>query len=156
MSNWKLINKTYLYDGTLYGFLTGVFNSYLSKTLPQRIFSQNDYNFNFLDNPIFIETDFEKAKRVFDGIEKNIGHTTLYNTYYAFLCCDENKEINLLKYICNGFEVGPKINNRLTVPYVFKVMNMKKKSFGECHRFKGLLRFQEVRKQFILCFNSSR
>ena len=38
MSNWKLINKTYLYDGTFYGFLKIVFKCYTEKTLPQKIY----------------------------------------------------------------------------------------------------------------------
>lgn len=146
MSNWKLINKTYLYDGTLDGFLTIVFNCYETKTLPQKIFDQNHYSPNFLDNILYIHTDSSKAKRVFTGIEKNIGYHTLYNTYYAFLSNELQKEMLLLKYLCDGFEIGPKINNRLTISYVFKIMNMKKRAFGECHRLKGLLRFQEVGK----------
>lgn len=144
MSNWKLINKTYLYDGTFDGFLTIVFNSYASKTLPQKIFSKADYSPNFLDKTLLIETDFEKAKRVFTGIEKNISYDTLYNTYYAFLSNEKEKEMYLLKYICDGFDIGPKINNRITISYVFKVMNMRKRALSECHRLKGLLRFQEV------------
>ncbi len=144
MSNWKLMNKTYLYDGTLDGFLTIVFDCYATKTLPQKIVTKNDYTPNFLDNTISIQTDYKKAKRVFTGIEKNIGYTTLYNTYYAFLSNKPNKEICLLKYLCDGFVLGPNINNRLTISYVFQVMAMKKRSFGECHRFKGLLRFQEI------------
>lgn len=144
MSNWKLINKTYLYDGSLDGFLTIVFDSYSTKTLPQKILVKTDYSPNFLDNIVSIQTDLEKAERVFTGIEKNIGYTTLNNTYYAFLCSEKDKEICLLKYLCDGFDYGPKINNRLTISYVFQVMAMKKRAFGECHRLKGLLRFQEV------------
>lgn len=144
MSNWKLVNKTYLYDGTLDGFLSLLFNCYQTKTLPQKISVEMDYSPNFLEHSIFFKTDFEKAKRVFTGIEKNIGYTTLYNTYYAFLSNEKNKEMYLLKYLLDAFELGPKINNRLTISYVFKVMSMKKRSFGECHRLKGLLRFQEV------------
>lgn len=146
MSNWKLINKTYLYDGTWDGFLTMVFNSYASKTLPQKIFSESDYFPNFLDKTLRIETDFEKSKRVFRGIEKNIGYDALYNTYYGFLSNEPEKEMYLLKYVCDGFDIGPKINNRITTSYVFKVMNMRKRTLGECHRLKGLLRFQEVGK----------
>lgn len=144
MSNWKLINKTYLYDGTFNGFLTIVFDSYSSKTLPQKIFDKKAYSPNFLDQTIEIKTDSEKAKRVFNGIEKNISYTTLYNTYYAFLSNENEKELYILKYLCDGFDIGPEINNMLTISYVFKVMNIKKRAFGECHRLKGLLRFQEV------------
>ncbi len=144
MSNRKPINKTYLYDGSFDGFLTIVFHSYANKILPQKIFPEANYSPNFLDETILIETDFEKAKRVFAGIEKNIGYTALYNTYYAFLSNEKEKEMALLQYLWDGFDIGPKINNRLTLPYVFQVMRMKKRSFGECHRLKGLLRFQEV------------
>jgi len=144
MSNWKLINSTYIYDGSFYGFLTIVFDCYSKKTLPQKIFSQEDYIPNFLDKTNFIKTDNEKAIRVFNGIEKNICQEALYNSYYAFSSNETNKEMFILKYLCDGFDLGPKINTMLTVSYVFKVINMKKRSLFEYHRLKGLLRFQEV------------
>ena len=132
--------------GLLIGFLTIVFHSYQNKTLPQKISWESDYSPNFLDKTVYFKTDFEKSKRVFYGIEKNISYQTLLYTYYAFLSNEKEKEMHLLKYLCDGFEIGPKINNRITIFYVFKVMNMQKKVFGECHRLKGLLRFQEVGK----------
>ena len=49
-----------------------------------------------------------------------------------------------MKYLCEGFEIGPKINTMLTTSYVFSVINMKKRATSECHKLKGLLRFQEV------------
>ena len=58
----------------------------------------------------------------------------------------------ILKYLCNGFDIGPTINNMLTVSYVFKVINMKKRATFECHRLKGLLRFQEISEN--LCYAS--
>lgn len=64
MPNWKLINKTYLYDGTFDGLLTIVFHSYVTKTLPQKIYPQDTYVSNFLDKTDFIETNSVKAQRV--------------------------------------------------------------------------------------------
>ena len=52
MSNWKLINKTYLYDGTFYGLLTIVFDSYIHKTLPQKIYNKDTYIPNFFSIPL--------------------------------------------------------------------------------------------------------
>ncbi len=152
MPNWKLINKTYLYDGTFDGLLTIVFDSYANKILPQKIYSQDEYVSNFLDKTLFIKSDYEKSQRVFNGIEKNIGYDALYNSYNAFLSNEKEKEIYILKYLCNGFDIGPKINNMLTVSYVFKVINMRKKALAECHKLKGLLRFQEVGDN--LCYAS--
>lgn len=152
MSNWKLINKTYLYDGTFDGLLTIVFDSYSNKTLPQKIYTQNSYIPNFLDKTVKFETNFEKSQRVFNGIEKNIGYDALYNSYYAFLSNEKDKEIYILKYLCDGFHIGPKINNNLTTSYVFKVINMRKRALSECHKLKGLLRFQEIGEN--LCYSS--
>ena len=155
MSNWKLINKIYVYDGTFDGFLTIVFDSYSNKVLPQKIYSYNDYVENFLDKTVYVKTDYEKSKRVFNGIEKNICYEALYNSYNAFLSNEKDKEIYILKYLCNGFDVGPKINNMLTISYVFKVINMRKKALAECHKLKGLLRFQEVGNNLCYARNSS-
>ena len=144
MSNWKLINKTYLYDGTFDGLLTIVFDSYSNKTLPQKIISEEVYINNFLDKIQYINTNYEKSKRVFDGINKNICYEALYNSFYAFLSDGKDKEINILKYLCDGFDIGPKINTMLTISYVFSVINMRKRALSECHKLKGLLRFMEV------------
>lgn len=152
MSNWKLINKIYLYDGTFYGLLTIVFDCYVNKTLPQKIISQNEYISNFLDKTLYIETNYEKAQRIFVGIEKNISSTALHHAYYAFLSDIKDKEIYILKYLCSGFDIGPEINNKLTIPYVFKVINMQRHATSECHKLKGLLRFQEIESN--LCYAS--
>ena len=144
MSNWKLINKTYLYDGTFDGLLTIIFNCYCDKCFPQKILPEYDYIENFLDNITLIKTDYSKSKRIFNGIENNISHKALYNSYYAFLSDNSEKEINILKYVCTGFDQGPKIDNMITLSYVYKVINMRKRALGECHKLKGLLRFIEV------------
>lgn len=152
MLNWKLINKVYLYDGTFDGLLSIVFEAYTTRTLPQKIVSQNNYTYNFLDKTLFIETDYEKSQRIFNGIAKNVSHNTLSNAYYAFLSNDISKEINILKYLCDAFNTGPEINNKITISYVFKVINLCKKSLAECHKLKGLLRFQEIGDN--LCYAS--
>lgn len=144
MSNWKLINKTYLYDGSFDGLLTIVFDCYSRKTLPQKICPENEYTSNFLDNILLISTNYEKSQRVLNGIERNISFEALYNSYNAFLSNEKNKEMYILKYLCDGFDLGPKINNMITISYVFKVINMRKRALSECHRLKGLLRFQEI------------
>lgn len=144
MFNWNVINKIYVYDGTFEGLLSMVFDCYIKKVIPSRIVSKNELQINFLDSIEEIKTDNTKAKRIFDGIYKNISYDTLYNSYYAFLSDGKEKEINILKYILNGFVTGPKINNMLSLDFVFTVCSMRKRMLGESHRFKGLLRFIEI------------
>ena len=123
MSNWKLVNQVYLYDGTFNGLLTIVFDCFVNKILPQKIYDESIYVSNFLEKTQYFETDFEKSKRIFDGICNNISFDTLYNSFYAFLSDSKDKEINILKYLCEGFEIGPKINTMLTTSYVFLLLN---------------------------------
>lgn len=152
MSNWKLINKTFIYDGGFEGLLTIVFDAYVNKTLPQKIVAEDIYTPNFLEKTEFIKTDYEKSQRIFNGIVKAISHQALYNAFYAFLANAKDKEINILKYLCDGFDLGPEINNKLTTSYVFKVISMRKRALSECHKLKGLLRFQEIKNN--LCYAS--
>lgn len=144
MFNWKSIDYVYLYDGTFEGLLTIVFDCYIAKTIPLKIYPINTYNHNFIDNILEIKTNFEKSQRVFNGIERNISYKTLYNAYNAFLCSNNQKEIDILKYLLLGFKIGSHVNNMLSIDYVFKVQAMQKKAFGECHRLKGLLRFKRL------------
>lgn len=136
----------------LNGLLTIVFDTYSTKTLPQKIVSKDKYISNFLDKTIFIETDYNKSQRIFNGIEQSICHQALYNAYYAFMAEDDNKEMHILKYLCDGFSVGPEINNKITISYVFKVINLRRRALAECHKLKGLLRFQEIGDN--LCYAS--
>lgn len=85
MSNWKLINKTYLYDGTFYGFLTIVFKCYTEKTLPQKIYCYKNYIENFLDHTGYIETDYEKPKEYLMELKK-IFAMKLYITVIMPFC----------------------------------------------------------------------
>ncbi len=136
MFNWNVINKTYVYDGTFEGLLTIAFDCYIKKVIPLRIVSKSNLEINFLDTIVEISKDEVKAKRIFDGIVKNISYSTLYNSYYAFLSDSMGKEIHILKYILNGFMIGPKINTMLSLDFVFAVFSMRKRMLGESHRFK--------------------
>lgn len=145
MFNWNVIDKIYIYDGTFEGLLTIVFDSFIKKVIPLGIVSKEDVEPNFLNSFLEFSTDYEKSARIFNGIVKNISYDTLYNCYYAFLSDVKNKEINILKYLLNGFVVGPKIETMLSIDFVFNVHSMRKKMLGEAHKLKGLLRFIEIK-----------
>ena len=109
MFNWNTINKTYVYDGSFEGLLSIVFNCYISKNIPLKIIEKSNLEINFLDEFEDQITNYEHFDRIFNGIIKNISYDTLYNSYYAFLSNTKNKEINIVKYLLNGFVIGPKI-----------------------------------------------
>ena len=149
MFNWNVMNKTYIYDGTFEGLFTIVFDCYIKKVIPIRIVCKNDIELNFLEDFEEKVTNYEKSNRIFNGIVKNISHDTLYNSYYAFLSNTKEKEINILKYLLNGFVIGPKIDTMLSINFVFAVHSMRKRMLFESHRLKGLLRFIEIKNNLF-------
>lgn len=145
MFNGNIIEKTYVYDGTFEGLLTIVFDCYIEKVIPIKIIEQDQVEPNFLSCIEKKETDYRKAERIVNGIVKNISYATLTYSYHAFLSNEKEKEVTILTYLLNGFCIGPKINTMLSIDFVFAVHNMQKKVIGELHRFKGLLRFIEIK-----------
>lgn len=144
MPNRNSLEKTYLYDGTWDGFLSLFFYLYANKEKPKAIMPKEKYESNFLDIVQSHETNERQAERVFHGIERNISYNALYNSYYAFLAEEAEKEMDLVKYLSFGFQKGPQIDTMLSIPYVFHVHQMRKKSLSECHKLKGLVRFKEL------------
>lgn len=141
---FKTNSSVYLYDGSFEGLLTIVFYAYIEKELPSAIYEKEKYTNNILDIKREITTEFEKSQRIFNGIVKNISYSTLYHAYYAFLSNELNRELNIVQYLVYGFIVGPSINTMLSINFVAQIHFLGKKVFGESHRLKGLLRFQEI------------
>lgn len=144
MPDWKPVDFTFLYDGSFDGLLTIVFDCFCKKIIPNNVKSEETYQSSLLDKIVYTETDSEKASRIINGIYNSISYHAFYNSYMAYLSNSEVKEINILKFLYHGFLVGPKIDNMLTVDYVFKVNELKRIVGLEAHRLKGLVRFISV------------
>ena len=143
--NWKILeNEVYLYDGTFNGLLTIAFDCYIQQVIPSKIVPELDYETNLLEQCSYIPTDEEKAKRIWNGLYQNVSYQVLYDCYYAFLSYAPQKEVAILKYILNGFCIGGKISNLLSLDYVVEIMKLRKNVLHEAHRLKGLVRLQEL------------
>ncbi|MFR8104613.1 MAG: TIGR03915 family putative DNA repair protein [Clostridia bacterium] len=151
MFNGKSLNTIYLFDGTLEGLLTIVFKCYIEKTIPVKIYDISLYQSNLLYETKYIETDLQKADRIYNGIHNNISTLTWHRISYAFLSFQEKKNLAIVKYILNGFVVGPKIDEMLSLDYVLDVYKISRRVLGEAHRLKGLARFQEVAPNLCYC-----
>lgn len=145
MIDWKFLdNEVYLYDGTFNGLLTIAFDCYVNKCIPSKIQTELNYLPNLLENIKIVPTDEVKAKRIFDGVYKVASFEALYDCYNAFLSCSNTKEMPILKYVLNSFEIGPNICNMLSIDYVLEVTKLRKNVLGEAHRLKGLVRLCEI------------
>jgi len=144
MSNWKLIDKTFIYDNTFEGFLTIVFNVFETKLKPVKIVSRDNFTETLIDNIEVVQTDLEKSERVFIGILEKISDKTLYTLYTAFLSYNQDKELNILEYIILGFHYGPEIENMLHIDSVLFIQKLVKQVGYEVQRFRGFVRFSKI------------
>lgn len=145
MIDWKILNnEVYLYDGTFNGLLSVAFYCYINKAIPCNVVAEEKYIHNLLETARFIPTSEVSAERVFNGMYRVASKEAVYDCYNAFLSGNANKELPILKYILNSFEIGPNICNMLSIDYVLDVVKLRKNVLMEAHRFDGLVRLQEI------------
>ena len=82
--------RDYIYDGTFDGFLNCVYHHYYTEHA-NGIFTKDRYQANLLCGYTEVETDVEKADRVYRAIEEKISDYDLRCVYRAFLSSIPNK-----------------------------------------------------------------
>lgn len=134
----------YLYDGTFEGFLTCIYEHYYTEKAAA-IYPKDQYQASLLSSFHVVNTEEEKATRVYEAIEEKISREDLRRIYRVFLSSDFEKENKLLQYIRLGFRKGSAVSLLHGNPVVFQVQQCEKKVSVETHRMKGLIRFSALR-----------
>ncbi|WP_333638374.1 hypothetical protein [Tissierella praeacuta] len=75
----------YIYDGSFDGLLTGVYEAYYRRENIDDIVPEDSMEENFLVQKVFISTDGEKSKKVYEAIENKISEEALRKVFYAYL-----------------------------------------------------------------------
>lgn len=143
MSNWRIIDNTYVYDGTFEGFLTIVFKCLQLKSVPREIMAEIYYEDNILDIPVLIETKTNEAKKMFNEIN-NISNYSLFKVYNSFLSGNKDKDNIILKYILLLFKYRNKLDFMGNNTWVIELNKLNDRVMKEAHRLKGFLRFKEL------------
>ena len=138
----------YVFDGTMDGLLTAVFDAFALKEQPEQLLSTGDMLPLFCDHSYQVTADEEKAQRVWTGLEKRLSHEALKLISVSWL--SELKELNtpLFLYICKVFRqpVGaPSIERDFTDPHVLEVTNIARRVLHEQLRMKQFIRFQKAK-----------
>lgn len=133
----------YLHDGTFNGLLTCIYEHYYSNKA-NGIYPNSRYEMELLEKEIIIDTDEEKANKVYSAIFSKISDEAMRHVYYTFLSDDYKKDCYILRYLELGFKMGYKVDGDYTNKDVINVHDLSSKVSKERHRLLGLLRFQEV------------
>lgn len=138
----------YLYDGSFEGFLTCVFESFLSKQRPYDIVSEDSSEPSLMAQQ-WIDTDMQRAQRVRDGIGKKISEEALYLVANGFCTCLPQRELLLLDFIHLGFERGKNVCELLTDPTVHALKKAVLFLKRESHLYLEFIRFSEYDKGLV-------
>lgn len=133
-----------LYDGTYEGLLSLFYEAVKQKELPEAIRSASKADNTFLYRDRFHETNPRKAARVQAGIASALGRRAERRLFYAFLSPDENREMQMLRYLVRGLCRGRRSLDARCDPVVAAVEELALRVSRERERFLGLARFSEM------------
>lgn len=131
-----------LYDGSFEGFLTLVYEVYYQKLEPTTIHKVLAQNLCF-DRIYTIETDMDKAKKVFTALKKTFSKPYLNTIYHIFLCDSHHFECDLLHFIQLGFKNKTNLSN-ITIASIFRIHALEKEYQRLAHKMYGFVRFEEL------------
>ena len=139
---------TYVFDGTIDGLLTAVFDSFFLHQEPQMLLAAGEQLSLFADEPHVVVTDNEKASRVWKGLEKRLSAAGLRVITLSWL--SEERALNqpLFNYICKVFRQpadAPSIEQNASDLDVLAVRNTCRRVLHEQLRMKQFIRFQKAK-----------
>jgi probable DNA metabolism protein len=133
----------YLYDGTLPGLLSTIYDCLALGFVPQQITPQNRFQPDLFSSTKQIETSQLKASKVLNRL-RSISHRLAGTALYIYAAKEDDFEISLLKYLKLGLRYGNKVEQMLADPAVEKIVKIVNRVMLETHRLKGLARFREL------------
>lgn len=136
--------KVFVYDGSIEGFLNIVHRVYYTKIFPDII--TKDYREKMFDEVFYIESDYEIATKVFNGLKNKFEPLFLKKVFNIFLCDSEAFEIYLLRYIVIGFKGNHNLHD-IANGVVYYIEMLEKQLFKISHKYKGFIRFKELKTQ---------
>lgn len=135
----------YIFEQSLSGLFSCVFEYYLRKDKHVKIISQRDYVPKIISDDIFIYTDEEKARRVWCGLEKKLTEEWMVKIYTVFLADVPFVYQLLFDCIIYFFDTDKNIFTNYGNPHILDLHKMYLKVSHEQHRMKGFVRFQKTK-----------
>ncbi|WP_294499727.1 TIGR03915 family putative DNA repair protein [uncultured Gemmiger sp.] len=131
----------YRYDGSFAGFLCCVFESFAHKEVPLAIAAPGQAQLSLYPEReiVTVETN---ARRVFAGIGR-LGGAVRYRLAIAFLSGEEEKDMDLLRFIRRAFEIGPNAAAMLGDAAVCRAWELERTVQNEAHLMIEFLRFEQ-------------
>jgi probable DNA metabolism protein len=134
----------YLYDDTLEGMLTAVFEAFRRKEEPLNIAGEQHLQQSLLCSYIPIHTDIAKAERVKNGVVNTLGARSYENVKQVFLSDDEGKGGVIIRYLLYTMRTGRKSCAHLANPAVNAFEELLGQVGKEAHYMLQFVRFAQL------------
>jgi len=153
--DFKTVDVCYQYDGSFYGMLSCVFESFEKKEIPLQV-TCDDFS---LFNIKYIQTDEIKAERILASIPQKINRRTLDYVKCSYLANIKAKEIALIHFLREGYKRGKRyidvintgfspsrtiVAGALENDFAAKIQKGVDLLALEAHRFVQFIRFSDV------------
>ena len=137
----------YVFDHTLDGLLTAVFDSFFLHQQPEFLLAEGEQLPLFADEPHRVVTDSEKAERVWKGLEKHLSKDGLHMITVSWLSEERALTQPLFNFICKVFRREPfdSYERNASDPDVLEVRNTCRRVLHEQLRMKQFIRFQKAK-----------
>lgn len=133
-----------LYDGSFEGLLSAIFYVYEYSLTDVQIRSWDHAQDNLFGSSRFVDSDEEKAGRVWEGLKQRLSKTGTDQFYRSFLSEELFIEDHLLSYSRYAFASKSPIDSDFSHPAVMKLAKMAKQVGREKHRMEAFVRFQRT------------
>ena len=140
--------QVYIFDKTLDGLLTAVFDSFALHQQPVALLAEGEQLPLFSDEPHQVVTDGEKAARVWKGLEKHLSQAGLRVVTISWLSEERELYQPLFNFICKVFRQPagrPSIEQNASDEDVLAVRNTCRRVLHEQLRMKQFIRFQKAK-----------
>jgi len=134
----------YVYDGTLEGLLTAVFQAFEEKQYPVNIVTERNLQISLLGSYVPIHAELDKAERVKASILKRFNTGTYQDITSVFLSDSDEKGGVILRYLQYLYSFGPRARNHLAHPAVHDFEDMLLDVNREAHHMRMFVRFAQT------------
>jgi probable DNA metabolism protein len=142
---------TYIFDGSLEGLLTAIFEFYDRKEKAVQLIWNKYFQPVMLQETLGVINDEAKAKRVWKGLQKKLSPEWRTMFYKASLSEDQQTFQDLFDFARYIFDNPAGAEANFGNPHVMAVSKMDRKVNREKHRMKAFIRFQQTSDGIYYC-----
>jgi len=136
--------ETYVFDGTLEGLLSSVFDSYERKASKVKLVSTDYYLPDVFHTAFEVISDEAKANRVWKGLRKKLDAEWMKRIYKSFLSEQSETYQDLFDFAHYIIDSPDGAQENFGNKHVLAVSQMDRKVHREKHRMEAFIRFQQT------------